>query len=105
MKTPCRNCPFRIDRIFPLSQARRSQIADGLFNDADFPCHKTFDDPEKAKRCTGAAIFLENARPGGLMSNLSFRIAIITNEIEPNKSDRTAPIAKTRQEFEQAYND
>ena len=74
MKSPCRNCPFRTDRVFPLEKARRTEIADSLFQDSDFSCHKTFTDtdvddyhaaPHESKRCTGAAIFLENARPGG----------------------------------------
>lgn len=111
MKKPCKNCPFRTDRIFSLNKARRSQIAEGLFQDSDFPCHMTFEDeqyhshPEKAKRCTGAAIFLQNSRPGGLMSNLIFRCAVLTGEINLQKLDKTAPVDKTREEFINAFDD
>lgn len=112
MKTPCRNCPFRTDKIFPLNQTRRSQIAQSLFNDADFPCHKTLGDVdqhqpslENTRRCTGAAIFLEHSRPGGLFSNLSFRLAVMKGEFQPAKLDLNAPVARTRQEFEHLYND
>lgn len=112
MKKPCKNCPFRTDKIFPINKARRSEIAEGLFQDSDFSCHMTFGDtdhyysePEKAKRCTGAAIFLENSRSGGLMSNLIFRFAVIRGEIKLNKLDKAAPVAKTREEFINAFDD
>jgi len=112
MKSPCRNCPFRTDRVFPLEKGRRTEIADSLFKDSDFPCHKTFtnvDDyraaPHKSKRCAGAAIFLENARPGGLKSNLAFRLALMSGEIEIQKLDLAASVAKTYQEFINQYLD
>ena len=106
MKLPCRNCPFRTNRVLPLEKDRRIEIADSLFKDSDFPCHKTFTDndeyhaaPHKSKRCTGAAIFLEHARPGGLRSNLAFRLAVKYGEIEISKLDLSAPIAKTYEDF------
>ena len=98
MKQPCRNCPFRTDKIFPLNKTRRTEIADGLWQDSDFPCHKTTgaeDTHIKPKRCTGAAIFLQHSRPGGLLSNLSFRLAVFTGEIIIDKLDTSSPVAQT----------
>ena len=106
MKQPCRNCPFRSDRIFLLGEERRLEIAHSIFKDADFPCHKTFgemeeyhENPWKAKRCTGAAIFLEHARSGGLLRNLAFRFAVMWKEIDIEKLDMSFPVAKTYEEF------
>lgn len=110
MKLPCYNCPFRNDKIFPLTKARRLDIAAVLFADADFPCHKTFAEiedyeanPGLSKRCTGAAIWLENSRPGGLRSNFVFRLALMFKEFRLEQLDMNAPVCQTREEFENLY--
>jgi hypothetical protein len=68
--------------------------------DGDFPCHKTVDYSdgeggqitENSKRCTGAAIFLENVRPGGLRSNVQFRLAVAFGEIKLNRLSDRVPV-------------
>jgi hypothetical protein len=83
---PCSNCPFRIDPAFHgLHPARSREIASHLMRDGGFHCHQTVDysgdDGEgrvtgKSKLCSGAALFLENVRPGGMRSNLALGVMV-----------------------------
>lgn len=41
LKKPCDNCPFRNDKFFYLSLARKVQIAKSLERGENFSCHKT----------------------------------------------------------------
>lgn len=43
MTSPCENCPFRTDKPFFLGPERAREIADALFADKTFSCHKTVD--------------------------------------------------------------
>ena len=101
MKQPCNNCPFRSDVLFPLSRSRRQDILDSIFQNGDFPCHKTteFNDDGKiinigkTKRCIGVAIFLEKYRiDGGLRANLAFRMALCFKEFTLSELDLNYPI-------------
>ena len=64
---PCKNCPFVADNEFPLSSARREEIADALTHGDTFFCHETIDyrdgetDTGSASRCFGAASMLHRA--------------------------------------------
>lgn len=89
---PCSNCPFRIDPAFHgLHPARSREIASHLMRDGGFHCHQTVDysgdDGEghitkNSKLCSGAALFLENVRPGGMRSNLAFRMGVMVGQID-----------------------
>jgi hypothetical protein len=68
--------------------------------DADFPCHKTLghDDDgntiptQSSTRCVGAAIFLENVRPGGMLANVQFRFAARFGELTPDELSSEVPV-------------
>lgn len=70
LKQPCSDCPFRTDKYFHLTTARKREIRDSLLNQqATFTCHKDIskDDREK-QHCGGALILLEKLdRPNQMM--------------------------------------
>ena len=108
MKEPCSNCPFRSDRPFgALSVERAEEIAIALHQDSTFHCHKTTGSDEEgrgvitknSKLCTGAAIFLENTRPGGMLANLGFRLGFMRGEIKPAQLSDRVPVYQTAEEF------
>lgn len=107
MKEPCSNCPFRSDRPFRgLSEDRARDIAQVLHQDGSFHCHKTnsYEDGEgvvtkNSKLCTGAAIFLENTRPGGMLANLAFRLGCMREEIAPEMLSDRVPVYASVEEF------
>jgi hypothetical protein len=108
MKQPCNHCPFRSDRPFRgLYEEKANDIVHALFNDGSFHCHKTHerDDEgdtvvtENSTLCIGAAIFLENTNPNGMLSNLSFRIGAMTGELRPEELSKAVPVYKSREEF------
>ncbi len=100
MKKPCANCPFRKDRPFNLRKSRAKELAAGLMGDADFPCHKTLGHDNNgdtlvtrnSTRCIGAAIFLENVRPGGMLANVHFRFAARFGELTPEELSSEVPV-------------
>lgn len=107
MKEPCSNCPFRSDRPFRgLSEDRAREIAEVLHQDASFHCHKTNDYcrgkgvvTKNSKLCTGAAIFLENTRRGGMLANLAFRFGYIRGEIKPEMLSNRVPVYESVEDF------
>jgi hypothetical protein len=101
MRKPCSNCPFRSDRPFgSLGVGHAENIANALDGDGGFHCHKTlgYDSPVL---CVGAAIYLEQARAdeGGLRANLTFRLAVMTDELSLDGLSNEIPVYKTREEF------
>jgi len=109
MKKPCDNCPFRADRPFRgLSPGRAREIAKSLMGDGDFPCHKTVDysggdgegrTVESSTRCVGAAIFLENVRPGGMLANVQFRLAAMFGRLRPEELSAEIPVYQSISDF------
>ena len=107
MKIPCRDCPLKIQNGVSLAIKERLKITKALFKDRDFKCQHTYDCneqtknvPYKSRRCTGAAIFLENAKKGGVLSNFAFQLAIMAGEFKISQLDMEAPVFRTRKDFE-----
>jgi hypothetical protein len=108
VKKPCDDCPFRTD-LPPhgLRPERAADIAAGLMANDDFPCHKTVDYSNdsngivssQSTRCVGAAIFLEQVRPGGMAANLMFRFAIRKGELNPDQLSKTIPVYGSISDF------
>lgn len=101
MKSPCVSCPFRTD-VTPFIHAERAEeIADALFQDSSFVCHKTvdynaFEDDEvmefcptgQESHCAGAMIVLAKMeRPNQLM-----RIAMRLRVLDLDKLALEAPV-------------
>lgn len=109
MKKPCINCPFRNDgKGVKLHLNRSTAIAESLLDDKDFPCHKGIGlHNSKRTRCIGAAIFMEHSQPGGMLSNLAFRLAVMQfpwletadRGLTPDSLDMSAPVSRTVTEF------
>jgi hypothetical protein len=108
---PCKTCPFRSDRHFPLTQKRAVEIVNAVLGDSWFPCHKTtcFNhegnrlDAEKEKPCIGAARFLENVR-GDCRANLMFRLAVMVDKLDPSALDRSIPVYQSASAFIEGTN-
>lgn len=106
MSKPCQHCPFRSDRDFWLNPDRRKEIAEGVLNDAKFPCHETTTfgdegqliDRRKERFCIGAALFIENVT-GSMFSNLAVRIAAMGKQLDPSNIDRSIPVFESAEEF------
>jgi hypothetical protein len=105
MKKPCKHCPFLVANNQMLTPGRRQDLLNGLTRDRDFPCHETVDYSGESggritadsRRCTGAAIFMENAfkSSGGMLANVSFRMAARFGEIDRDKLDLNAPVFRS----------
>ena len=92
LKTPCKNCPFRSDKVFPPLGKRRIQgIVDSIRSDNDFPCHKTteFDEDENGEQitvesgawCAGALAMLEAT--GETNNHFKLRLAQLFGAYSP----------------------
>lgn len=108
MKQPCNTCPFRSDAPFHgLSEERALEIASALMADSAFHCHNTVDYSRSSSGrvtkdstlCTGAAIFLEQVRPGGLRANLAFRLAVMTKKLHPDELSDQVPVYESIDDF------
>lgn len=106
MKTPCKDCPFRSDVNFYLSEPRARQIAnDVILGDGSFPCHKTthnfrkgqFDYLGKEKPCNGAMLAIEKER-GDARANLWVRMGVMLGAIDVDSLDRSVSV-RNAQEF------
>lgn len=105
---PCSNCPFRIDPAFHgLHPVRSREIANDLMRDSGFHCHQTVDYSddsdgcitEKSRLCSGAALFLENVRPGGMRSNLAFRMGVMVGQLDLSQPLDTSTVYDSIDDF------
>lgn len=110
LRAPCKSCPFRTDRESQrgwLGHERAQQIADSLYDDGFFTCHKTLthnnDEDCETKQslqdgnifCAGALIMME--KEGTANNNRNIRIAKML-EIYPDlKMD--SPVFASCEEF------
>lgn len=100
---PCRDCPFRTDRSFPLRRARKEEIADALLSGQTFDCHKTVEHDEegegystsKSLHCAGAAIILEKLE----MPNQMMRICERIGMYDRRTLDMDAPVFDTFEDW------
>jgi len=106
MTSPCEQCPFRNDLPHGyLRTVRVEQIAESLFNQQAFPCHKTtefvdMDDDgddmavtEDSQACAGAEIFL-------LKQGLSTQLGRIAERFGgAAKLDEKAPVCGSLEEL------
>lgn len=87
LKSPCKNCPFRNDVVYPL---RLDRVADILLslteNDDWFACHKTTAHDEEtdqqivvdnSQHCAGAAILLDKISRPNQMMRVAMRLRIV----------------------------
>lgn len=103
-QSPCQTCPFRSDIDFELATDKAKAILSALQGDGDFPCHNTTTavgcTPGNEKGCTGAAIFLEHVREGGLRANLAFRLrAVCRGDFDLDLLDMDVPIFTSEADF------
>lgn len=109
-RTPCKTCPFRSDRVFPLHPERLDSIIDSLKGDGFFPCHKTVNDSveppdtSKAVACMGAALFMDEAlrTDGGCLGNFSFRLAAMRGDFTVEDLDQPFPVYESVEQFRAA---
>lgn len=82
-------------------------MCDRAQQDATFHCHKTTISDERGGRvavakstlCIGAAIFLENTLPGGMLGNLGFRLGCMMEQISPSELSNEIPVYSHAEEF------
>jgi hypothetical protein len=99
MRKPCPKCPFRRDVAPYLRPARAAQIARGIADGGEFPCHNTtvhnvtedgdevlVDDPQHSQFCAGA---LATMHASG-MPNQMLRIAQRMGMYDPAQIERYA---------------
>jgi hypothetical protein len=104
LKRPCGNCPFRYDVVRFLTPGRYKELAHSLIDRGlPFSCHKTvnYEAPGRkqlqgAEQCAGAMIFLLNCGVQNQMMQVMQRLGVF----DPDTLDRTAPVYRTRKEFE-----
>lgn len=112
LHTPCRDCPFRVDRPAFIRAARGVEIWQSLVSGGRFPCHKTIDydaaedaDPDDedpwagvtaaSEFCAGALILMEKAWPdtGGAARNQWVRwMGRLGSGLDLSALDLDAPI-------------
>lgn len=105
LRTPCGNCPFRLDVPGYLRRARATEIAESLANGGIFPCHKTtIEDPDDegalvagpdSQFCAGALICMELQDA----PNQVVRIAENLGSYDRDRLDMDAPVASSFFEF------
>lgn len=94
LTAPCRDCPFRSDRPFPLRPERGEEIAHALLSDGSFHCHKTVDysddEPSSvgAQECAGSLIILERMGAPHQMMRIAERLGMYDH----TKLDMDAPV-------------
>ncbi len=109
LKKPCKDCPFRTDNGFILSNSRVEEITNALVNqDQTFSCHKTIkhDDEtgegiegKKTQHCAGALIMLEHMeKPNQMM-----RIAERCGFYDHTALDMDAPVFTNDDEMVDEY--
>jgi hypothetical protein len=115
MKTPCKNCPFRSDKVFPLHPGRVESILDGITHgDQTFSCHKTtsHDDEDcedyaesdthiptsDEQHCAGAMILLEKLEQPNQMMRIAERVGLY----DRTKLDMEAPVYDSLEDMQDA---
>ncbi|WP_041430872.1 DUF6283 family protein [Synechococcus sp. PCC 6312] len=95
---PCKDCPFRKDKEgYGLHPKRAREILESIERDSEFTCHETVG--KKEAPCIGSAIYLENTRPGGMLSNLMYRLAVQSKIIpKPEELNRSIEVYKNKKE-------
>ncbi len=106
MKTPCYNCPFRINSPITLSQEKVLDIFYGITHDAGFDCHQTIDYSTEtptvtpdSNLCFGSVLFLENIAAGGCRSNIAYRFALMRGEFKVTDLRTDNSIYQTPDDF------
>lgn len=104
LKAPCRDCPFRTDIVFYLTEGRVREICRHLIDfDGTFTCHKTTQHDEDGEyiplateqHCYGAMVFLmKKEKPNQLM-----RIAERVGMIDLDEIDLRAPVVDTTEQM------
>ncbi len=95
VKSPCNDCPFRIDHPIQLAHGRMNGIMnDVLRGDKTFACHKTTHGAKReTSHCAGALILLEKSgRP-----NWRVRFAMMLGFLDPSKLNMKAPVGNEKQ--------
>ena len=111
MSKPCPKCPFRSDIPKYLRPERAQQIADSLYDGAEFPCHQTTEEVEdedgmgervataKSAACAGALITMEKEG----FSNQMVRIAERLGMYDHQALDMEAPVYGSLSEWVASY--
>lgn len=110
LKRPCPKCPFRTDIPGYLRPERCTEIAESLARGAEFPCHETTVEIEAedgndraptadSQFCAGALLLMEAAET----PNQIMRVAERIGRYDPEKMDRSAPVARSFIEFRQHH--
>jgi hypothetical protein len=102
MSAPCDNCPFRTDIRGYLRPGRVREIANSLFRQQSFPCHKTtvpdgddeLTDGPNSQQCAGAEIFLAKQGMSTQMSRIAGRLGLPVAEL-----DMDAPVCGSLREL------
>lgn len=88
LKRPCKNCPFRSDIPKYLREERVQEIADSLYDGAEFPCHETTEHVEgpdgweeriavpTSAFCAGALITMEKEGYSNQMVRIGERLGM-----------------------------
>lgn len=111
LKKPCKDCPFRNDKLHQkgwLGKERAEEIYQNLLDGGNFPCHKThdyscddgsgnFQHQEGHQFCAGALIMLENENT--TFHSQALRMAVRFKLYNPDDLDKNAPVFKSGQEF------
>lgn len=94
LTAPCVDCPFRSDKHFHLTDARRREIRDSLRDGAAFWCHKTTNASGARKGaelfCAGALIAMEH--DGGAHLNQMVRIMGRFGSLDLDKLELDSPV-------------
>lgn len=88
LKRPCSNCPFRSDVHFPMTKARRRDIAKSILNRQEtFSCHKTNEfcgdnaiETQNSQHCAGAMVILEKMERPNQMMRIAERLGMYDRE-------------------------
>lgn len=96
MTRPCKDCPFRSDRLFILSKLHVARILRSL-DRSSFPCHNTveYDDysgeaivGQDTQHCAGAAILQEKVGRPSQMLRIAERLGVY----DRTKLDLASPV-------------
>lgn len=112
LKKPCPKCPFRSDIDKYLRFERVQEIANSLYQGAEFPCHQTtehYEDPDtgamerivtsKSAFCAGALITMEKEGYSNQMVRISERLGMYDRE----NLDMEAPVYGSLAEWVASY--
>jgi len=117
--TPCKTCPFRTDRTFPLTVARVREILSALFDrDQTFSCHGTVDYAAIEERgedmhdegyrhipgaeeqhCAGAMVLLEKSGRANQMMRIAERLGFYDHK----RLKMDAPVFASRDAMVKAF--